>query len=534
MDKIDGKSKKIIISVAVCGALIIIVGIFVAKTIFFNGPEKPVNVIDISTDNKTPTEPAIVNTATPDNKNTAEKVIDFKTAKVGEKYGDMVVSKVNRFTSNCEEITILNFDSEVGISGTYRSEFEDNSREYITLILDEESRRKVPVESIIIDPIGPKNRNALDMFGKTGTTGSFNLIISGFTVTNQYNYITKQYYCYSCKADLEKVNEIKKDEISKWVTDEMMQFSGINSIAFNGKNKYVTVGNYGIIKTSKDLIKWDNCRSPAITYLYDVIWAKGKFITVEAKLSDLIPANIYASDDGEKWTRVYSGESFNRGSFACDGNIIVFVSGTTVITSTDGLNWVERKVDNLEEVEQIFYDGKRFIAYSNEKVFASTDGVNWSLLTDYIGLGMKFLNGEHFNIYEILWNGKEYVGIGSSGAHDAKFIVINSKDGVTWKSRVCNPGFCPSRIAWNGKRYVVTGDLINDYEGSVKMVTSLNRKNWTQISIKDPIRTLFDDIIWDGSQFVAVGSNRSPILENNGHAAIVFKSRDGVNWIQTY
>lgn len=524
MKKIDGKSRNIIIFAAVCCVLVILAGAFVAKNIFFNGQEKSVNLIDnsqaIDTDYITSTEP--------ESKMKSDTVFDFKAAKVGDKYGEIVVSKVTRYPIGGMEATILYFGNEVGISGTYRSDYEYHLGDYITLTLDEESRKKVPVKSITIEPNGPKNENALDIFGETGTTGSFNLIISGITVTNEFHDF------YSCKADLEKVNKIKKDKMSKWVTDEMMQFSRINSIAFNGKNKHVTVWNDGIIKTSSDLINWNNCISPAITYLYDVIWAKGKFITVEGKKKDI--ANIYASDDGEKWTKVYSGDSFNNGSFACDGNTIVYVSGTTgtVITSTDGLNWVERKFDILEDVQQIFYDGKRFIAYSSEKVFASPDGLNWSLLTDSIELGMKFLNGEYFILYEIIWNGKEYVGIGSSGAEDAQFIVITSKDGVTWESRICDDRFSPSRIAWNGKRYVVTGSLINDFEGLVIMMTSVNGKDWEQVSVNGLKEILFNDIIWDGSQFVAVGYKNTPIIEDNKHAAVVFKSRDGVNWVQTY
>lgn len=524
MKKIDGKSGNKIIFVAVCCVLVILAGAFVAKKIFFIGLKKSVNLIDnsqaIDTDNITSTEP--------ENKKKADNVFAFKVAKVGDRYGDIIVSKVTRNTIGGGKETILYFDNEVGISGTYRSEFDDITGDYITLILDEESRKKVPVESILIEQNGQKNANVLDKFGKTGTTGSFNLIISGITVTNQiYDY-------YICKANIEKINEIKKDEISKWVTDEMVKFSRINSVAFDGKNKYVTVGTDGIIKTSSDLINWNDSKSPAIYHLFDVIWAKGKFITVEGIKKDL--ANIYVSDDGEKWTKVYSGDSFNMGSFACDGNTIVYVSGTTgtVITSTDGLNWVERRVDILEDVQQIFYDGKRFIAYSYEKVFASPDGLNWSLLTDYNGFGIKLLDGEYFNIVEIIWNGKEYVGICDSNIPDAEFIVITSKDGVTWENRICDARFSPYKMAWNGYRYVATGLLINDFEGLVIMMTSVNGKDWEQVSVNGLKEILFNDIIWDGSQFVAVGYRNSPIIENNQHAAVVFKSRDGVNWVQTY
>ncbi len=147
---------------------------------------------------------------------------------------------------------------------------------------------------------------------------------------------------------------------------------------------------------------------------------------------------------------------------------------------------------------------------------------------------MKFLNGEHFIIDEILWNGNEYIGIGSSGADNAAAIIITSKDGVSWKGRICNPILSPFGIAWNGKKYVVAGNLLNDYEGLVKIMTSSNGKKWGMDSIPATNGYLFYDIIWDGSQFIAVGDNRSPIQEENGHAAIVFKSRNGVNWLQTY
>lgn len=519
VNKINGKSKKVIISAAVvCGVLIITAGVFVIKTMFFSDSKKPVNVIDTNQTATADNKPA-----TTDNKNTIGNVFNLKTAKVGEKYGEMIVSNVINDKNDGEGVTTtVTFGGEVEITGNYRSEYAGMYGEYITLILDEESRRKVPAESIIIDPIGPKNGKAVDLFGKTGTTGSFNLIISDFEVTNQIEY-------YGRTAELEKVIKIKKDEISKWVTDDMLKHSGIKSIAYNGKNKYVAVGNNGIIKTSEDLIHWDNCASPALYDLCDVIWAKGKFITVEGKLTDSIPANIYVSDDGEKWTRVYSGKSFNNGSFACNGDIIVFVSETTVLTSTDGLNWVERNDDKLEYVGKIIYDGKRFIAYSPGKVFASKDGMNWSLLTDSIGLGMKSLDNKYLNVDEILWNGNEYVGIGSISGDKA--IMISSKDGVLWQDKICASNFVPSSMSWNGKQYVVVGCVRDDIEGS-SIRTSQDGINWTQRGVTAEMKIAFNDVIWDGSQFIAVGENRSVNEDKNSHAATIFTSSDGVDWIK--
>ena len=117
---------------------------------------------------------------------------------------------------------------------------------------------------------------------------------------------------------------------------------------------------------------------------------------------------------------------------------------------------------------------------------------------------MEFLNGEYLGVHEILWNGNEYIGIASSRADDASAIIITSKDGVSWKGRVCNPILSPFGMAWNGKKYVVAGILSNGYEGLIKIMASNNGEKWKQNSIPDTETYLFYDIIWDGIQFIAV------------------------------
>jgi hypothetical protein len=122
----------------------------------------------------------------------AGNVFDLSSVKPGQTLGVMNVSNVK---SQDGFITVF-FKGETTISGTYSSDWEGIFGEYITLKLDEQSQKKVPILSdgdldIILDPANPQNKEILKSFGETGTKGNYKIVIDEFVITNYIESFTR-------------------------------------------------------------------------------------------------------------------------------------------------------------------------------------------------------------------------------------------------------------------------------------------------------------------------------------------------------
>jgi hypothetical protein len=84
----------------------------------------------------------------------------------------------------------VTFEGSVTISGTYSSDEDGLFGKYVTLSLSEASRVKIPALSeddtrLVLDPALSGNEKVLEIFGDTGSSGTFEISVSKVTATNQ-------------------------------------------------------------------------------------------------------------------------------------------------------------------------------------------------------------------------------------------------------------------------------------------------------------------------------------------------------------
>ena len=188
---------------------------------------------------------------------------------------------------------------------------------------------------------------------------------------------------------------VTSDDGVNWV----QRFSGQNTRAWDhaiayGNGFFVVPINGGTL-TSTDGTNWVQHKSESIDYAAGIAHGNGQFVAVGNK--------ILMSTDGVSWVERFSGLGFNmplagiaygNGMFVAVGPQVVAVDNSVAgrhitVSSTDAVNWVlhEWRIDGVEYGGSEFLNG---IAYGNGQfvvvgggeddppsILTSTDGVNW-------------------------------------------------------------------------------------------------------------------------------------------------------------
>ncbi len=130
-----------------------------------------------------------------------------------------------------------------------------------------------------------------------------------------------------------------------------------------------------------------------------------------------------------------------------------------------------------------------------------------------VNVGWTWLNPapQGDSLYDNIWTNTQLIAVGANGR------IMTSSNGVSWTIRNSGTTNALQSIAWSGTRLVVGGNsgtiLTSDDDG----VTWVKRSYPTG-NLPAGLGTILS-VIWDGTQFVAVGKNK-----------LIIKSTDGVNW----
>lgn len=145
----------------------------------------------------------------------------------------------------------------------------------------------------------------------------------------------------------------------------------------------------------------------------------------------------------------------------------------------------------------ITYGNGRFVAVgTNGTIYTSPDGKTWGQRATSLGV-----------LHDVIWTGSQFLAVGCSGN------FVTSPDGAIWTTHRSISG-CMHAVAWNGLQYVgVSYAATSSLPGHVW--TSTDGLHWVWRVQTDRLR----DVIWSGSQFVAVG-----------HGGRVLTSPDGTDW----
>ena len=176
------------------------------------------------------------------------------------------------------------------------------------------------------------------------------------------------------------------------------------------QQRYVSVGEEGVILTSPDGIIWTTQPSPTSRDLYGVTWSGKQFVAVGDA------GTIIASPNGITWTVDSSATSNWLYGIASSGDRFVAVGQNgTIVTSGNGETWDAVTVmDTVIAGDLILVtaitvhlygvtwaDGE-FIVVGGGVVLKSLDGTSWTVVNSNLGL----------YLYDIIWSGTQYVAVG--------------------------------------------------------------------------------------------------------------------------
>ncbi|MCR8846359.1 cadherin-like beta sandwich domain-containing protein [Paenibacillus sp. SC116] len=131
--------------------------------------------------------------------------------------------------------------------------------------------------------------------------------------------------------------------------------TSLNAVTYGG-GKFVAVGEGGRIYTSVDGLHWVPVASPTAGQLLGVTYADSKYVVVG------INGLLLTSSDGSTWTQQtspFAGMPFF--GVAYGGNKFIAV-GDSIISSSDGVNWVPEDPGSPHYFNHIAFGNGRFIA----------------------------------------------------------------------------------------------------------------------------------------------------------------------------
>jgi hypothetical protein len=219
--------------------------------------------------------------------------------------------------------------------------------------------------------------------------------------------------------------------------------------------RFVTIGYYGINWTSPEGLNW-KAESKTNTTYFGLAYGNGRFVGVGFK------GALITSTDGINWTTKSSGVTENIGSvvYAADKNWFVGVCGDGQVTiSKDGGNTFTGYNNNTTFASIGYGDGLFVCSIGNGKVWTSTDAVNWTQR-----------KAGDYHLFPTLYGNGTWVIAGKNG------YIYSSSDGITWTQRKKVTGAYFLNGTWTGSYFVLSGEVLGSY---AVMYTSPDGINWT-------------------------------------------------------
>jgi hypothetical protein len=273
------------------------------------------------------------------------------------------------------------------------------------------------------------------------------------------------------------------------------------SILPGGSRIYLAAGESGTVLSSTDGATWTAMTSGTAQHLYGVandalaqfgaVGAQGVFIVTPPS----------APPSAATWTPKQSGSSnhFNAVTYA-NGNFIAVGNAGTIQA---GVAWLPQNSGTSQSLKSAAYGLGQFVSAGGATIVTSSNGVNW--LTRYLNANAT-LNGVTFGS-----NG--FVAVGQFG------MILTSTNGNTWANHGIPTTNDLYAVAYGNGVYVAIGAFFYNPGGSgfYKATTyrSVDGINWTGPNLP-PIPAGFTGITFETNMFVAVAWNGNIVSSPDG------------------
>jgi hypothetical protein len=269
------------------------------------------------------------------------------------------------------------------------------------------------------------------------------------------------------------------------------------------------------------------------TSLTSVAYGGGQFVAVGNQ------GAILTSVDGVNWLQQQSGATnqlnaiaYGKGRFVAVGGeqrysvpLDQYTNLTVVLTSPDGVNWDQHRFENQDELFGITYGNGQFVAvggFFTTLILSSADGVDWTVRESSPEGTQSASDGFHGVVY----GDGQFVAVGGRINTDTGLnepIIATSPDGVTWLQHPSGATNQLHGVAYgNGLFVAVDGgpswfSRQSESASDVPILTSVDGVTWVQR--QSGTRTQLMAVVHGNGQFVAVG-----------RGGTVVTSVDGVRW----
>jgi hypothetical protein len=208
---------------------------------------------------------------------------------------------------------------------------------------------------------------------------------------------------------------------------------------------------------------------------------------------------------GAAWTQQVSSTTADLSRVAWSGSLFAAVGAAgTIVTSPDGVVWTSADSRTTNALNGIAWIGSRFVAVGEQgTILTSADGTTWTQST---------VGRSDISLTAVAGSQSLLVVVGGN-------LVMTSTDGVTWVERVsAAPAWVFNGVASSGSRFVAVGWNTQSGSGPVTIWSSTDGVSWSSQDVSNSVQPYLFEVIWSGSQFVAVG---------RGTVAV---SSDGLTW----
>ena len=224
--------------------------------------------------------------------------------------------------------------------------------------------------------------------------------------------------------------------------------------------------------------------------------------------------DVVGTADTDEWTSRLTGLPFILNDVLWDGdNFIVVGDSGAILTSHDGIDWVERESFTNVDLIAVASHGSDIVAVAHDTtVLLTTDnGESW---------GIKH-SGDRVRLAAVAVNSSQFVAGGMDLQTGDAFIIRSEDRGETWMvvDTLPQSGHFVTDLIYVNGLFVAATDVFS-WESDARVLVSLDGKVWHDIIIRDEVAASYA-ILHDGNRFVAAGSHST-----------VFVSTDGYNWTE--
>jgi hypothetical protein len=265
---------------------------------------------------------------------------------------------------------------------------------------------------------------------------------------------------------------VSKDGVT-WIARSLPNGSDLSRVK-HARGLWIAAGNG--IYTSTDTVEWRPGKLPRPLYVSDVENSSGQWMAVGEQ------GTILSSEDGIEWVerrRTNDKESLN--SVATNSRQWVAVgSDGLIVASNDGVLWTRQTSGTTVDLNAVGFAAGQWIAVGNGVVLSSTDGREW----------------------KVRWKGSTYletVGHSQGQWVAAGGAIFSSSDGLAWRPANASDEGTYYDLRFNAGHWLAIGNTV---------VTSENGVDWTTVGT----RTDLMSAAYGNDRWVGVGFNRSAVI----------------------